>query len=114
MKKLFTKIKNLKIQPVVFLIIITLYLELLFKHILVKNIFNIGLIYTLIYSIPIFILFTILTKSFKEIINKIFFYLTTIILVVYFEVQFIFYTLFQEPFSYLVLIPSILRDFSEA
>ena len=100
MKKLFTKIKNLKIQPVVFLIIITLYLELLFKHILVKNIFNIGLIYTLIYSIPIFILFTILTKSFKEIINKIFFYLTTIILVVYFEVQFIFYTLFQEPFSF--------------
>ncbi len=100
MKKIFTKIKNLKIQPVVFLIIITLYLELLFKHILVKNIFNIGLIYTLIYSIPIFILFVILTKSFKEIVNKIFMYLTTVILVVYFEVQFIFYTLFQEPFSF--------------
>ena len=100
MKKIFTKIKNLKIQPVVFLIIITLYLELLFKHILVKNIFNIGLIYTLIYSIPIFVLFTILTRSFKEIVNKIFMYITTIVLVFYFEVQYIFYVLFGEPFSF--------------
>ena len=62
MKKIFAKFKELKIQPVLFLIIVTFYLELLFKFVLVNHVFNIGLIYTFIYSIPIFVLFTILNS----------------------------------------------------
>lgn len=98
MKKLISKIKEIKIQPVLFLTLSMIYLELIIKCVIIKDAFNIGLIYTLIFSIPFIVLFTILTKAFNEKINKVFMYLITIILVVYFEVQFVFNTLFDKQF----------------
>ena len=100
MKKLFTKIKNLKIQPVLFLIVTIIYLELIIKQVIVKDLFNIGLIYMLIFNIPLFFSLAFITKAFNERVNKILTILTTIVLIVYFEVQYIFYSLFSVPFSF--------------
>ncbi len=100
MKKLLTKIKNLKIQPVLFLIITIIYLELIIKQVIVKDIFNIGLIYMLIFNIPLFFFLAFITKAFNEKVNKILTLLITVILIVYFEVQYIFYSLFSVPFSF--------------
>ena len=100
MKKLLNKFKELKIQPVLFLGITIIYLELIIKYAIVKDVFNIGLIYMLIFNIPLFFLITLITKAFNEKVNKLLTFLLTIILVIYFEVQYIFYTLFSVPFSF--------------
>lgn len=92
--------KKISIHPILYYLITIIYLELISKVIITNQLINKGLIYTLIFTIPIILLLTILTKSFKNIINKVILFLSTIILVVYFEVQYIFYTLFSVPFSF--------------
>lgn len=99
-KKECEKMLKRKIHPVIYFIILILYFEILSKHIFCQHLFNIGLLYMLIFSIPIVILFTLLTKSFSNVINKIILFILTIISTIYFEVQFIFYRLFSIPFSF--------------
>lgn len=67
---------------------------------MLKKIVDIGLIYLIIFLLPVCILFTLLTKIFKEIFNKIIMYFLVIILTIFFEVQLIFYNLFSVPFSF--------------
>lgn len=92
--------KKIKINPFLFFLFILIYLELLIKIIMCKNIWSINLLYTFIFLIPIILLLTILTKAFRPLINKIILFITTILLTIYFEVQFIFYALFSVPFSF--------------
>lgn len=54
----------------------------------------------IIFTLPIILLLTILTKSFSEKINKIILFIIMGIITVYFEVQYIFYNLFSLPFSF--------------
>lgn len=54
----------------------------------------------LIFTLPIIILLTVLTKAFNEKINKIILFIIMAIITVYFEVQYIFYNLFSVPFSF--------------
>lgn len=92
--------KKLKINPFIFFMFTILYFEIIAKVIIAKHIFNIGLLYMLIFTIPIALLLTILTKAFNKIINKIVLFIMTIILTIYFEVQYIFFVLFSLPFSF--------------
>lgn len=92
--------KKIKINPFLFFLSTIIYLEIIIKSILCKNVWNIGLIYMAIFLIPIIILLTLLTKSFLSFLNKIILFITTILLTIYFEVQFIFYELFSVPFSF--------------
>lgn len=54
----------------------------------------------IIFTLPIILLLTILTKSFSEKINKIILFIIMGIITVYFELQYIFYNLFSLPFSF--------------
>lgn len=92
--------KKLKINPFIFFIFTILYFEIIAKAIIAKHIFNIGLLYMLIFTIPIALLLTILTKAFNKIVNKVVLFIMTIILTIYFEVQYIFFVLFSLPFSF--------------
>ena len=92
--------KNKKINTFVIFSIFLLYYELIFKFIMIKRVFDIGLLYLFIFLLPISLLFTLLTKSFNKTLNKIFMYIFVIILAIYFEVQLIFYNLFSVPFSF--------------
>lgn len=75
-------------------------MELIAKMVIAKHILNNGLIYMLIFTLPIALLFTLMTKSFKFKINKIIMFILTAICTIYFEVQYIFYNLFSVPFSF--------------
>lgn len=92
--------KKLKINPLLFYLITIIYLELLIKMVMCNHIFNIGILYLLIFTTPIILLLTLLTKSFSSKTNKVILYISTIILIIYFEIQYIFYNLFSVPFSF--------------
>ncbi len=92
--------KKIKIHPFIYLFISILFLEILSKIVIAKHLLNIGLLYMIIFTLPIILLLTILTKSFSEKINKIILFIIMGIITVYFEVQYIFYNLFSLPFSF--------------
>lgn len=97
MKKIKRKIS---ISPIVFYTITLLFLEIVGKIVLCNQYFNIGLLYMVIFTLPITLLLTILTKMFNRVINKILLFIITFIITVYFEVQYIFFILFSVPFSF--------------
>ena len=100
MKKIKEKLKKLTINPSIYFLISILYLEIIMKFIICKQIIDNGLIYTTIFLIPFIILFTILTKAFNEKVNKIIMTILLAIITIYYEVQLIFYGLFSVPFSF--------------
>ena len=67
---------------------------------MLKKVINIGLIYLIIFLLPVCLLFTFLSKCFNKTLNKIMMYVIVLLLTVFFEVQLIFYKLFSLPFSF--------------
>lgn len=92
--------KKIKIHPFIYFFISILFLEILSKFVIAKHLFNIGLLYMLIFTLPVIILLTTLAKAFNDKINKILLFVLMGIITVYFEVQYIFYNLFSVPFSF--------------
>lgn len=92
--------KKLKIHPFIYFFFTILYLEIISKIVITNHLFNLGLIYVLIYSLPFCLFFTILSKSFFYKMNKIISIIITLVITIYFEVQYIFYNLFSIPFSF--------------
>lgn len=89
-----------KINPILIFTTLTIYLEIILKLFVFKNFLNTGLIYTIIFSIPLIILFTTLTKLFNEKTNKILLCTIIFIICIYYEVQLVFFNLFSVPFSF--------------
>lgn len=92
--------KKLKIHPFIYFFFTILYLEIISKIVITNHLFNLGLIYVLIYSLPFCLFFTLLSKSFFNKMNKIISIIITLVITIYFEVQYIFYNLFSIPFSF--------------
>ena len=92
--------KKLKIQPFIYFLLITTFYDLILKYVLKKQIFNSGLIYTLIFNLPFILFFTLISKMFGPKLNKAITILIAGILMVYYEVQYIFFNLFSVPFSF--------------
>jgi len=90
----------MKFKKIFFYSFLILYLELIYKILVHKNIFNINLLYTLLFSIPIILLLTLLSSLGNKKVNTIITYINTSILSIYFIFQYIFYTLFSLPFSF--------------
>ena len=80
-----------------------IYLEMLFKVIIVKNIEIVDLAYTLLFSIQTIIILNLLFNIIKPKISKIILIIISIILTLYFIMQAIFYNLFSIPFSFSTL-----------
>jgi len=92
--------KSFKINTFVFYLIMILYMELLTKVVITKHFFNSGLLYLIIFTLPIVLLLTILTRLFKKGVNKFILIFSSLIITIYFAVQYIFYNLFSVPFSF--------------
>lgn len=100
MQKEEIKMKKFKIHPFIYFFFTILYLEIISKIVITNHLFNLGLIYVLIYSLPFCLFFTLLSKSFFYKMNKIISIIITLVITIYFEVQYIFYNLFSIPFSF--------------
>lgn len=92
--------KKLKIHPSIFYIITIIYLEILTKIIMTKQLLNTGLIYMIIFTIPIVLLLTILTKSFNKTVNRVISIILMLFITFFFGMQFVYYILFSVPFSF--------------
>ncbi len=92
--------KKFKIHPFVYFLITILYLEFIVKLVIAKHFIDYNFIYMAIFTIPIAMFLTILSKSFNKVFNKILSLILVFIITFYFEVQYIFFTLFSVPFSF--------------
>ncbi|MGN1371280.1 MAG: LTA synthase family protein [Candidatus Coprovivens sp.] len=92
--------KKTKIHPSIIYTFTIFYLEILTKVIMTKHLLNTGLIYMIVFTIPIIILITILTKSFNEKINKIISIIIMLIITIFYGAQFVYFILFSVPFSF--------------
>jgi hypothetical protein len=89
-----------QIHPCIFYTTIIMYLEILLKLVMTKQLFNLGTLYLIIFTIPIIILLTVLTKSFNPKVNRILSIILMFIITLFFGVQFVYFTLFSVPFSF--------------
>jgi len=94
----FFKDKKLNLFLVYFGLIF--YLEVLFKIYKYNQVFNIGLIHMISFSISISFLCTLLTSLFSDKVNKIIFYIISTFITILFLVQFVFSGLFSTLFSF--------------
>ena len=92
--------KEFKIHPSIIYMIILLYLEVFAKLIMAHQVFNLGSVYMVLFSIPIVILLSLLTKVFEPKINKTISIVLVLIITLLFEIQYVYFTLFSVPFSF--------------
>lgn len=92
--------KNFKINPSIIYLLTILYLEILTKAIMTNHLFNTGLIYLIIFTIPIVLLLTILTKSFNKTVNRVISIILVLVISLLYGVHFVYFTLFSVPFSF--------------
>ena len=82
---------------------LVIFLEMMFKIIVTNSVDIIGIIYTLLFSVPIILFLNLICNSFKEKISKIILIVFSTFLTLYFMVQAVFYNLFSIPFSFMTL-----------
>ena len=92
--------KHKQILPIIFYIVIILYLELFLKYIITKQLFNLGTLYLVLFTIPLVLLITLITKCFKPKVNRIISIIIMTIITLLFIVQYVYFTLFSVPFSF--------------
>ena len=80
-----------------------IYLEMIFKVLILKNIEIVDLAYTLLFSIQMTIILNLIFNIIKPKISKIILITISIILTLYFIIQAVFYNLFSIPFSFSTL-----------
>ena len=87
------------ISSLFFIMLTVFYLDILTKISISGNILNMGILYSILFNIPIIILIFLLSRLLGPKVNKVFLFIWTGILVVFFEAQFIHHTLFSTPLS---------------
>lgn len=92
--------KELKIHPSIIYMIILLYLEVFTKLIMAHQVFNLGSVYMVLFSIPMVILLSLVTKVFEPKINKTISIILVLVITLLFEIQYVYFTLFSVPFSF--------------
>lgn len=86
------KVKN--IIRLMFFPVLILYFETFLKAFIYETVFNIGYVYMCFFSLPLGLLFYLLSTSFNEKLNKILFYLIISFLSLYYGAQIIYYRIF--------------------
>lgn len=80
-----------------------IYLEMIFKGIILKNFEINNVAYTMLFSVQVILILNLLCNIFKHKISKIILIVSSSILTIYFIIQAIFYNLFSIPFSFSTL-----------
>lgn len=92
-----------KFKPICYIGFLVLYLEIIFKILVLKNMEFGDIIYTIIFSIPKILFLTLICSPFKEKGSKIAMITVSCIITLYFLIQLIFFKLFSVPFSFSTL-----------
>lgn len=92
-----------KINSVYFIGFLIIYLEMLFKVLVLKNAETIDILYTILLTIPKILLINIICNIFKERPSRIIGILIYFIITLYFLIQLVFFKLFSVPFSFSTL-----------
>ena len=83
-----------KIIKIIFFPILILYFETFLKVFIYETVFNIGYVYMCFFSLPLGLLFYLLSTSFNKKANKILFYSIVSLLSIYYVAQIIYYRIF--------------------
>ena len=83
-----------KIIKIIFFPILILYFETFLKVFIYETVFNIGYVYMCFFSLPLGLLFYLLSTSFNKKANKILFYSIVSLLSIYYGAQIIYYRIF--------------------
>lgn len=92
--------KNIKIKLFFYYLLIILYLEFIFKIFVFNKVFNLSTLYIILFSIPLALFLTLISKFFNEKFNKFVTYVSTIVLIIIFCFQYIYNVLFSTIFSF--------------
>ena len=82
---------------------VIIYLEMIFKIIVLKSVRIDDIMFTLLFSMQIIMVLNLLCNVFKKKVSKVILIISTLILTLYFMVQAIFYKLFSVPFSFMTI-----------
>ena len=85
------------IYGITFLVI---YLEIIFKAIVLKKIDLTDTLYTIFFSMQAIVIINLICTIFKEKISKIIYIVISLILTIYYGFQTVFFKLFSIPFSF--------------
>ena len=85
------------------LTILIIYLEMLFKALILKSGDIFDVLYTLLFSLQIILILNLICNIFKEKVSKIILIIVSAVISVYFCVQAVFFNLFSIPFSFSTL-----------
>ena len=89
-----------QIKPIIFISFVIIYLEIIFKVLILKNIGIYDVLYTILFSIPSILLINIICNIFKEKPAKIIMIIISSFITLYFLIQVVFFKLFSVPFSF--------------
>lgn len=90
-------------KPVCYIAFLIMYLEIIFKVLVLKSIGIGDIFYTFIFSVPIILLLTLLCGAINEKASKIVTIVISCLITLYFLIQLIFFKLFSVPFSFSTL-----------
>lgn len=82
---------------------LVIYLEMIFKLVVLKSAQIVDIVYTLLFSTQIILILNLLCNILKEKISKIILVTSSIIITLYFMIQSVFYNLFSVPFSFMTI-----------
>lgn len=89
-----------KFKVTYYIIFLILYLEFMFKTLVLKDISMVDVLYTILLSIPTILAITVLCSIFKEKPSRIILIIISAITILYFIIQVVFFKLFSVPFSF--------------
>ena len=99
MFKKTTNTERKGISSLIYIMFTIFYLDILTKISISGNILNMGILYSILFNIPIILIIFLLSRLLGPKVNKVFLFIWTAILVVLFEAQFIHHSLFSTPLS---------------
>lgn len=82
-------------QYILFFPVLIVYFEIVLRIFLFKNLFDVGFLNMILFSIPIGLLIFLLSSSFTEKVNKVIFILFTALLTIIYTSQFVYYKIFS-------------------
>ena len=80
-----------------------IYLEIIYKFFIIKNLFTINTLSVILFSIPWIILLTIITSIFSEKVNKILTFILSFGITLITLAQIVYYNFYNSMFSFLSL-----------
>ncbi len=92
--------KNIKIKLFLYYLFMILYLEFIFKIFVFNKIIDLSSLYIILFSVPLVLFLTLISKFFNEKLNKVITYIITGFTIIIFWFQYIYNILFSTIFSF--------------